>query len=222
MNSKIFNYKSLLKGIGYLVLYIILPNIITIPFNYIQTNNTIHNLETIITYFIITIIFILLSIKDIKNSFKTLNKKIIKKAIIYWLIGAIIMITSSTIIKLIGLPLPINESTNREQFYTFPIVQIITSIIFIPIIEEIIFRLSFKNISNNIHIYAIFTGLFFAILHLPDALTNSIMLIHLIPYGACGIAFGYIYKQTDNILATIIPHSLHNLISILQLFIIGG
>lgn len=223
MNSKLLNFKSLLKGIGYLVLFIILPSIISIPFNFIQKQTSlIYNLQTIITYLIITIIFILLSLKDIKQNIKTFNKKILKKSIIYWLIGLAIMIISSTIISAIGIPLPTNEASNRQQFNTYPIVQIITSIIFTPIIEEIIFRHSFKDLSSNKHIFAIFTGLFFALMHLPDAFTNTLMLIHLIPYGACGIAFGYIYKETDNIIATIIPHSLHNLISILKLFIIGG
>ena len=223
MYSKFFNFKSLLKGIGYLVLFIILPSIISIPFNFIKNqNNLVYNLQTIITYIIISIIFILLSLKDIKQGIKTFNKQTLKKSLLYWLIGLIIMLVSSTIIGLIGIDLPSNETANRTQLYEYPITQIITSIIFAPIIEEIIFRQSFKDLSSNKHIYAIFTGLFFGLMHLPDAFTNSTMLIHLIPYASCGIAFGYIYKDTDNIIATMVPHSLHNLISILKLFIIGG
>ena len=223
MYSKFFNFKSLLKGIGYLVLFIILPSIISIPFNFIKNqNNLVYNLQTIITYIIISIIFILLSLKDIKQGIQTFNKQTLKKSLLYWLIGLIIMLVSSTIIGLIGIDLPSNETANRTQLYEYPITQIITSIIFAPIIEEIIFRQSFKDLSSNKHIYAIFTGLFFGLMHLPDAFTNSTMLIHLIPYASCGIAFGYIYKDTDNIIATMVPHSLHNLISILKLFIIGG
>lgn len=223
MNSKLFNFKSLLKGIGYLVLFIILPSIISIPFNFIQNqNNLVYNLQTIITYIIISIIFILLSLKDIKHGLKTFNKQILKKSLLYWLIGLIIMIVSSNIIEFIGVELPVNEELNRGNLYEYPITQIIVSIIFAPIIEEIIFRQSFKDLSSNKHIYAIFTGLFFGLMHLPDALTNTTMLIHLIPYASCGIAFGYIYKDTDNIIATMVPHSLHNLISILKLLIIGG
>lgn len=223
MNSKLFNFKSLLKGIGYLVLFIILPSIILIPFLFIESDSTfLYNLELTIVYLISTVIFIIIAKKELKQSIKNLNLKTLKRALIYWLIGLIIMSISSNIIELIGIPLNSNESLIREQLKEFPIMQIIQTIIFAPIMEEIVFRYSFKDLSSNKHIYAIFTGVFFALMHLPDAFINPTMMIHLIPYSALGIAFGYIYKDTDNLLATIIPHSLHNLISILQLFIIGG
>lgn len=222
MNAKLFDFKSLLKGIGYLVLFLILPGIILIPFFVESDPTSLYNLKLTIVYLITTIIFIILAKNEFKQSIKTLNLKIIKKALIYWLIGLIIMSLSSDIIELIGIPLNSNETMIREQLKEFPITQILQTVIFAPIMEEIVFRYSFKNLSRNKHIYALFTGIFFALMHLPDALINPIMLIHLIPYSALGIAFGYIYKDTDNLLATIIPHSLHNLISILQLFIIGG
>lgn len=223
MNSKLFNFTTLIKGIGYLVLFLILPGIISIPFAFIKNKtNLFYNLETIIIYLIATIIFLIIARKDIKQSFTNFNKKILKKSLLYWFIGLIIMSISSDIIDLIGIPLNSNESFIREQLLKYPVAQILQAVVFAPIMEEIVFRHSFKDLSNNKHIYAIFTGLLFALMHLPDAFTNSLMLIHIIPYSALGIAFGYIYKDTDNLLATILPHSLHNLISILQLFIIGG
>ena len=223
MSSKLFNLKSLSKGIGYLVLFFILPSIILIPFLFIKSDSPfIYNLKLTIVYLISTIIFIIIAKKEFKQSIKNLNLKILKKSIIYWLIGLAIMIISSELIELIGIPLNSNEEAVRAQLKEFPIMQIMQTVIFAPIMEEIVFRYSFKNLSSNKHIYAIFTGIFFALMHLPDAFINPTMLIHLIPYSALGIAFGYIYKDTDNLLATIIPHSLHNLISILQLFIIGG
>lgn len=222
MNAKLFDFKTLLKGIGYLVLFLILPGIILIPFFVESDPASLYNQQLTIVYLITTIIFIMLAKNEFKQSIKTLNLKIIKRALIYWLIGLSIMIISSELIELIGIPLNSNEEAIRAILKEAPITQILHSIVFAPIMEEIVFRYSFKDLSRNKHIYALFTGIFFALMHLPDALINPTMLIHLIPYSALGIAFGYIYKDTDNLLATIIPHSLHNLISILQLFIIGG
>lgn len=226
MYTKVFNKVSFIKGIGYLVLYFILPSLISIPFNflkkYLPNTTFIYNLDVILKYSIITIIFIIISRKNLKEDIKKFNKTIFKKALKYWLIGATLMIISSTIISLFNIPLPVNESLNRTNFTYYPITQILSSIIFAPIIEEIIFRLNFKNLSTNIHIYAIGTGILFAIFHLPDSFTNPIMLIHLIPYASVGIAFGYSYIKTKNIMSTITTHSLHNLITIIQLFIIGG
>jgi len=47
------------------------------------------------------------------------------------------------------------------------------------------------------------------------------MLIYLIPYGALGIAFGYAYRKTNNIYGTMIMHSIHNALSLVQIILIG-
>lgn len=222
MNSTSFKISSLIKGIGYLVLYIILPTIISIPFNFIQkylpNHSIITNIIDILPILITTIIFIYIFRKE----FKIPTKKELLTGITYWLIGLSIMLLSSLIISYFNIPLPLNEQLNQEQLHSNILYHCISSIIVAPIIEEIIFRLSTKDLSNNKHIYAITTGITFAILHLPDALLSPILLLHLIPISAVGIAFGYTYKKTNNILTTIIPHSLHNLISILKLIILGG
>ena len=92
------------------------------------------------------------------------------------------MLISSSIINYLNVPLPLNEELNREYLTTKLIFQIITSVVITPTIEEIIFRLSTKDLSSNKHIYAITTGLLFAILHLPDALLNPILLFFTIVY----------------------------------------
>ncbi len=226
MTSTLFKLNSLLKGIGYLVLYIILPSLISIPFlfikKYLPNHSIINTIFNLIPFIITTIIFLFLSRNTIKDNIKTFTKKELITGLIYWLIGLSIMLISSMIISYFDIPLPLNEQLNREQLNNQLTYQIISSVLLAPIIEEIIFRLSTKDLSSNKHIYAITTGLLFAILHLPDALLNPILLLHLIPISAVGIAFGYAYKKTNNILTTIIPHSLHNLISILKLIIIGG
>ena len=226
MTSTLFKINSLLKGIGYLVLYIILPSLISIPFlfikKYLPNHSIITTILNIIPLLLTTIIFILLSKETLKNNIKSFTKKELITGLLHWLIGLSIMIISSIIISYFDIPLPLNEQLNREQLNNQLVYQITSSVLLVPIIEEIIFRLSTKDLSSNKHIYAITTGLLFAILHLPDALLNPILLFHLFPISAIGIAFGYAYKKTNNILTTIIPHSLHNLISILKLIILGG
>ena len=78
MSSKLFNLKSLSKGIGYSVLFFILPSIIQIPFNFIKNNIPLsYNLEFIIVYLITTIIFMIIIKKDLKENIKTYNIKIL-------------------------------------------------------------------------------------------------------------------------------------------------
>lgn len=223
MNKTLLNFDALKKGIGYLVLFFILPGLVTIPFIFIKNQTPLlENIETIVSYAGTTIIFIIISFKDLKKDFKSFSFKIFKKALLYWIVGLILMIVSSTIINLIGIPIPANEAANDNNLLDNPIIQILMGVIFFPIIEEIVFRLSVKDLSSNKHIYAISTGLFFALMHVPEALSSPIMLLHLIPYASCGIAFGYSYKNTNNIMSTITTHSLHNLLNILQFIILGG
>lgn len=223
MNKTLLNFDALKKGIGYLVLFFILPGLVTIPFIFIKNQTPLlENIETIVSYAGTTIIFIIISFKELKKDFKSFSFKIFKKALLYWIIGLILMVVSSTIINLIGIPIPANEVANDNNLLDNPIIQILMGVIFFPIIEEIVFRLSVKDLSSNKHIYAISTGLFFALMHVPEALSSPIMLLHLIPYASCGIAFGYSYKNTNNIMSTITTHSLHNLLNILQFIILGG
>lgn len=223
MNKTLFNLSALKKGIGYLVLFFVLPSLITIPFILIKKDTPLLvNIQNIIIYLCTTIIFILLSLKDLKKDLKSFNFKTFKKALAYWLIGLVLMISSSFILNTIGLPIPSNETTNNNILTKYPVSQSILAVMFFPIIEEIVFRLSVKDLSSNKHIYAITTGIFFALMHIPEALSSPIMLLHLIPYASCGIAFGYSYKNTNNIISTITTHSLHNLLNILQFIILGG
>lgn len=220
MNKKpIIDFDALKKGIVYLVLFFIIPGVITIPFTFIKPSPLLENIETIVSYIGTTIFFIIISYKEIKKDLKNFSFKIFKKALLYWLIGLLIMFVSSYIIAFIGIPAPPNEVANDTNLLENPIIQIILGVICFPIIEEIVFRLSVKDLSPNKHIYAISTGIFFALLHIPEAFSSPIMMLHLIPYAACGIAFGYSYKNTDNIMSTITTHSLHNLLNVIELFL---
>ena len=95
----------------------------------------------------------------------------------------------------------------------------ITSALIAPIIEEIIFRLNFKDVFKNKNMFIIFTGVLFGALHLMSS-TSLIELVFIIPYSCLGIAFSKIYAETENVFPSIIMHILHN--SFTLLIILGG
>jgi membrane protease YdiL (CAAX protease family) len=45
------------------------------------------------------------------------------------------------------------------------------------------------------------------------------MLLHIIPYSAVGVAFGYAYKEHNNIIGTMLIHAIHNTIAIIEIII---
>ena len=106
-----------------------------------------------------------------------------------------------------------------------PLIEEICAIILAPIIEELVFRRSLIKFTSNKHIYALTTGLIFGFIHITssiNSINDLIMLLYIIPYSSVGIALGYAYKKTNNIYGTLIMHSIHNAIAILELIIIGG
>lgn len=226
--NKLFDLKETLKGIGIICLYYIFQLLFSMPFIFLIKSHTISEYTaTLFVYILLPIPFILIYLKDLKKDFKqfkTNYKKILLTTLKYWLVGIIIMIISSIIIALSGISDNINQEANINMLKQAPIIEILCAVIFGPILEELVFRRGLKNFTSNKHVYAITTGLIFAFIHIISSISNNsdiIMLIYLIPYGALGIAFGYAYKKTNNIFGTITFHSIHNLISLLEILLIG-
>jgi len=107
-----------------------------------------------------------------------------------------------------------NEQANIELIKNSLLFQIPLTAIVIPFIEEIVFRGSFYKMTDNKHLFAISTGLFFGFLHVISSLNNPLGILYLIPYSAMGIAFGYLYKKTDTIFSSLFMHMIHNTITI--------
>lgn len=228
MNKNI-NIKELLKGLLIICSYFLVSNILAIPFLFLYKNNIINEATFyILVYLLITITYILIYIKDLIkdfNDFKKYYKTILKTTINYWIKGLFIMIVSSYIIELINLPINTNQEANANLLASLPLVEALIAVLFAPIYEELVFRRSLFKFTDNKHLYAITTGLIFALIHITSSITSPqdlIMLIYLIPYSSVGIAFGYAYKKTNNIFGTITVHSIHNAITLIEMIILGG
>ena len=222
-----FNLKELIKGFLVICSYFVLQVILATPFIFFIEKKIIsYNTSLLFIYIGLTIIYLLAYrkniIEDLKD-FKKNYKHILKRTIKYWLIGLIIMILSTYVINLFNVPVNDNQESNISFFKEAPLIQATCSIILAPIIEELVFRRSFKNFTNNPILFGLVTGLLFGFVHIISSLTGPqdlIMFAHLIPYSAVGIAFGYVYKEHNNIIGTMLIHSLHNLIAIIEIIIL--
>ncbi len=219
-----FNFKELLKGILVICSYFVLQVIFIIPFVFLLVGNKIQEstiylfvfLGMAITYSVAYRKTIIDNIKDLKKNYKSIFKTTIK----YWLIGLGIMLVSSLIIGLIGIGDTANQDTNINLFKEAPIIQAFTAIILAPIIEELVFRRSFKNFTNNKILFALVTGLIFGGIHIVSSISSLkdlAMFIHIIPYSSVGIALGLAYKEHNNIIGTMAIHALHNTIAIIEI-----
>ncbi len=188
-----------------------------------KINPTSKVLISFISDILLLLTFILIYLKTIKKDFKNYFlhnfKKNITQSLSIWLIGLGIMYLSNIIIFFItNGQIAQNEEAVRKMIEQYPIYMTFQTIIYAPISEEIIFRKSIKDITNNKYIYICLSGLIFGGLHVITSISNPQELIHLIPYFALGCTFAYLYHKTDNIFSTITAHSIHNALALLLYF----
>ncbi|MBR5662976.1 MAG: CPBP family intramembrane metalloprotease [Bacilli bacterium] len=185
-------------------------------------NHLLLNTVYIISEIIITGILVYLYRNDFKGKFKELNSKEgnkkITSSIKIWLLGLLGMVIFNIFLSTIIKDIAENESLNRDTLKDLSFYAYTTMIILTPICEEIIFRLSPSKMFNNKYIYIIFSGLMFGFAHV--FLSSGIQMLYILPYTSLGIAFSSIYANKQNILCSILMHSLHNLICILIIVLI--
>lgn len=219
--KNIINITELLKGMCIIGLYYLLSNVYAIPFTFFINENN-RGYLTLIYSFLLALTFFLIYIKDIIKNIKGFKKDYFKIGLNYWLKGLFIMVSSSLVLNFFNLGISNNEAANRALINMYPIPEIISGIIIAPVLEELVFRRSLKKFTTNIHLYAFTTGIIFGLIHVISSLSNPINILFLIPYSAMGIAFGYAYFKTDNILTTMSIHSFHNTLTLISLFLLGG
>ncbi len=213
---------SLIVFIAYLLLSNYSSNVLTF-LGYKNLNTT---LKIIISLFynlfiLLGVIFIYLKIivKDFKD-FKENLKYYVNNYCKYWILVIGLMLISNIIVSSISnITTPTNQEYIIKLLEKYPIYTLISTIIIAPILEELIFRLSFRKIFKNDLLFILLSGLVFGILHLSVAKTLS-ELLYIIPYSIPGFIFAYTLKKSNNILVPISLHMFHNtVLTIIQLIL---
>jgi len=170
--------------------------------------------------YVMTIFYLLKDeiIKDLKD-FKKKYKYYLSKYFVIYAFGVILMGISNKILYYITRQeLSGNETSIRNLLDKYPFYMVFSAVLFAPIVEEIIFRKTVRNVFNKKYLYILMSGLIFGILHISDYSNFNEILLG-IPYIIMGIDFAYIYYKSNNIFTTISLHSIHNLLLVLIQFI---
>lgn len=211
--------KKISMGVLVLLLYFIYYTCNTIPLTLlgINYNNLSLTLKIIyqLTYELIFIAIIIYIYKDkIKLNFKDFVKNFkpyIKKYTEYWAFAVALMIISNIfIINIYPNSQATNQQAINELFNVVPIYVIISSVLLAPILEELIFRLSFRYIFKNDTIFIMLSGIIFGGMHIIGSYTCLADWLYIIPYSIPGIVFAYTLKKSDNIFVPMSLHFLHN------------
>lgn len=196
----------------------------------LDPNNITINQSFYLTIFSNVLCFTILIImyrKSLIDGFKNLISKKGKPLLHgfeIWFVGLMIMAFSTMLISWLNSG---NTSTNEESIRTtlemFPVVASISIAILSPVIEELVFRKSFREIFNNKWIYIATSGLLFGALHVFLSPINSFIdYLFLIPYCSMGVAFSYMYYESNNIMVPISMHVMHNTLNIISTLFLAG
>lgn len=224
MNNKLLN---ILKSIGMIFLILFFSTIffLILNINPNDINDKAYIIYLTLSNLILITIFILIYRKTLIDNFKKFIKKplnILETSFKYWFIGFIIMVVSNLIITyILNKGLAGNEQEVRNYIDSFPLFMLFNTVIYAPLTEELTFRKSIKDITNNKWFYVLTSGLVFGMLHIVSYITNWTDLIYLIPYGSLGISFALLYYKTNNIYSTISMHAMHNLLAVV-VYLIGA
>lgn len=163
---------------------------------------------------VLLLILFLIFRKDIIKEWKKFKLNFLENidtGIKYWLVGLAIMMGSNIIINIVmNLGQAANEQAVQQMISALPWLMFINAGIIAPCTEELIFRKSFRKAFPNKWLFVLISALVFGSLHVVTSMTSPIELLYIIPYGALGGAFAYMYQKTDTIFTSIAMHMFHN------------
>ena len=220
--------RNMFIGFGVILLYIIFSatpkEFISIFGIYYDNLNFIFKQVYLILYELgLLALIIYIYRKNFIPEFKEFKKQVIKyikKYIKYWFIMIGLMLLSNFIISMFTTSnTSVNQKIIIDELKSAPIYTLILTVFVAPILEELVFRLSFRKIFAHTDIlYIIFSGLFFGFMHVAGE--DLINLLFIIPYSIPGFIFAYLYTKSNNICVPISIHMIHNFIILTFEFIL--
>lgn len=207
---------NLLKAI-LLVLGLYILNSFAIAIGYILVPHW--PIAYIIGYVIMLVISFFIYKDDLMSNYQTLKEDIKNnwQKIVFFsiLFTSLVYISNFILYYLLG-DIAQNESLVREELFASPILMSINIIILGPIVEELIFRMPFKNVQKHKFLTFIIYSLIFAGVHIVIK-TSLLEILYIIPYMFLSLSFSYSFYKTDNIYLSMGIHIINNFLNVMIL-----
>ena len=216
------------KSLLIIFFYVTYSSLSLIPLILLNINiETMPDILYYLYYLITQFIFILFlyffyqdEIKKMLLDFKNKYKEYLELAVRYWVVGLVLMIISNGIISsLTPVELPENEQAVRGLINVIPIIMTSLILFTAPIIEEFIYRKVLYDLIPFKALYIIISSLTFGLAHVLGMASSLFSYLYLIPYAILGAIFAIAYVKTKNIFVTISMHFVHNLFTIITIFL---
>ncbi len=216
MTKKKVNNKESIKAISIILLYFFLPYLVKIlPGG---------NVSSIIIYVAFMLLLIYLYKDTIKNDFVNIKKE--KKKSVKTIALGVFTIFLVTIIlnALIGAIFKINGSSENDyslmkMFEESPLVLIILTCVYYPIVEGIVFRKAVRDVIDKKWIFIIFSSLFYFFFNIVYTSMAFDTIMSSVCYFTTMMILSYTYWKTNNFSISVIILMLYNLVVSLITFI---
>lgn len=187
-------------------------------------SNYLNGIGIIVEYIVIfTIMFMLFrkqllhDFKIFKEYFREYNSLVVKT----WLKALLTIGIISIIINLItNIETSTNQKNLNEMFDALPILVAVLTMIYAPIVEELMFRGVFRKFFNKKYVFILISGISFGALHVIDDFQSTLELLYILVYSTLGIYLASLYYKTNNICTNIYLHFFQNTISVIGMLIL--
>ena len=198
--------KAIILIAAFIIIMFVLPN-----FSFFS------KIPTYLIYVFIFLLVLILNFKELKKdfiifvkNFKTYLPFIIKR---YLIMLGVMVIVAVPIVYLNNGVTSSNQTLINDMFVKIPFLTFLLSVIYAPIIEESIFRLSIKKFFNNKIVYVLVSGFLFGTLHMIDKFTSFYDLLYIFQYSALGICLATAYYDSKNIFVSMSMHFIQNFLA---------
>lgn len=209
--------KSVLLIFSYVFVMFLLPYVtlygISALFN-ISDPIALQVYTNLVSYLVLVAITLLLFGKELLTELKEIKStgKYLRAVLVGWIILWGCSILANLIVMAItqSEESSVNQQVIEQCMSIYPVLMGITTVLFAPLVEEVVFRYTImKGFLNRPWIGIALSSFLFGMIHVISAGD----FIYAIPYIAMGFALGYAYYKNQNIWYSIGVHLFQNLFS---------
>ncbi len=210
-----FETKRLALSLLVIIFYFIWPSIVAALKNVLHINNDL--IVGIISHVVLASVLLIIYRKDLIDyvaHFKKNKSKMFKTIAIYTLITIVaVAVVNGVVINVLDIDhVTANENSLLESFKTYPFWIAFLTIIYYPIVEEIVFEKTIKDVVSNKWIFTILSALFFWYYNIAYiGGIDYITIISSLYYFVAGFIRALAFYKTDNLYVPMCIKSLYNL-----------
>lgn len=206
--------KTLLISVSVIIFYFLWPQLINVIKELF--NHSFDSILEFVSNLILIVGLIYIYRNDLKNYLKDFKKNA-KRNILMILIFSILIIVLVPIINLLINSIfkidggTSNDNSLLESFKNNPFRIGLMTIIYYPIVEEIVFEKTLKDVISNKWLFMVLSSLFFWYYNIAYSANFTLVAIAgSFSYFAVGLVKAYTFSKTDNLFVSIFIKAIYN------------